>query len=153
MEKSVIEDLIDRYLNVSIQVHKKAGTLIKVQIGNEMTTDQYFILRYIFLGGKSTSSELADAFDVNKSAITAIINRMEDRRLIDRTRDLTDRRVVYLSLTEEGKELYQKAQDKVGELVASIITQFDETEITSFINTYEKLEKILDNRKREEWRD
>jgi hypothetical protein len=58
--------------------------------------------------------------------------------------------VVYLTLTKEGYSLYENCQEKVQLLVESIITQFKETEITSFINTYEKLAQILVNKKNEE---
>ncbi|MBS4211497.1 MULTISPECIES: MarR family winged helix-turn-helix transcriptional regulator [Neobacillus] len=150
MDNNTIQDLIDRYVNISFQVHKKAEALIKNQLGNELTNDQHYILRYIHQTGECTSTELAEVFQVNKSAITAIINRMTDRGLIQRTRDEKDRRVVYLTPTQEGVELFQSAQEKVHQLVESIITQFDETEITTFINTYEKLAQILDNKKQEE---
>lgn len=150
MNNNTIQDLIDRYVNISFQVHKKAEALIKNQLGNELTNDQHYILRYIHQTGECTSTELAEVFQVNKSAITAIINRMTDRGLIQRTRDEKDRRVVYLTLTKEGVELFQSAQEKVHQLVESIITQFDETEITTFINTYEKLAQILYNKKQEE---
>ena len=150
MENKTIQELIDRYVTLSFQVHKKAESLIKGQIGNELTNDQHYILRYIHQAKECTSSELADAFEVNKSAITAIINRMADRGLIQRTRDENDRRVVYLTLTDEGNALYQDCQEKVRLLVESIITQFDETEIVNFMNTYEKLASILSNKKKEE---
>ena len=150
MNNMVIQELIDRYVSVSFQVHKKAESLIKCQIGNDLTNDQHYILRYIHQSGKCTSSELAEAFEVNKSAITAIINRMVDRGLIQRTRDENDRRVVYLTLTPEGNELFEEAQEKIRLLVESIITQFEETEIKNFINTFEKLALILINKKKEE---
>ena len=150
MNKNMIQELIDRYITISFQVHKKAESLIKCQIGNNLTNDQHYILRYIHQSGSCTSTELADVFEVNKSAITATINRMVERGLIERTRDENDRRVVYLTLTAEGIELYQKAQDKIHHLVESIITQFKEPEIKAFINTYEKLAQILNNKKKEE---
>jgi DNA-binding MarR family transcriptional regulator len=150
MDKNIIQELIDRYVSVSFQVHKKAEDLIKGQIGDDLTNDQHYILRYIHQSKECTSTELADAFEVNKSAITAIINRMADRGLIQRTRDENDRRVVYLTLTKAGSTLYENCQEKVQQLVESIITQFDETEITNFINTYEKLAQILINKKKEE---
>nr|WP_084797933.1 MarR family transcriptional regulator [Neobacillus mesonae] len=150
MDNNMIQELINRYISISFQVHKKAESLIKCQIGNDLTNDQHYILRYIHQAGSCTSTELAEVFEVNKSAITAIINRMADRNLIERTRDENDRRVVYLTLTEEGIELYQKAQEKIRLLVESIITQFEEPEITAFINTYDKLAEILNNKKKEE---
>ncbi|WHY79613.1 MarR family transcriptional regulator [Neobacillus sp. WH10] len=146
MDKHIIQELIDRYTTVSFQVHKKAESLIKGQIGDDLTNDQHYVLRYISQSGECTSSELADAFEVNKSAITAIINRMADKGLIKRTRDENDRRVVYLTLTEEGKTLYHNCQEKIQFLVESIITQFEESEIRNFINTFEKLAGILANK-------
>ena len=148
MDKHTIQELIDRYTTVSFQVHKKAESLIKGQIGDDLTNDQHYVLRYIFHSGECTSSELADAFEVNKSAITAIINRMADKGLIKRTRDENDRRVVYLTLTEEGNTLYQNCQEKIQFLVESIITQFEESEIKNFIITFEKLAEILANKEK-----
>ncbi|MEH7494336.1 MarR family winged helix-turn-helix transcriptional regulator [Neobacillus niacini] len=150
MDKKIIQELIDRYVSVSFEVNKKAGSLIKCQMGEDLTIDQHYIIGYIQNSKECTSSELAEAFEVNKSAITAIINRLADRGLIERTRDENDRRVVYLSLSEKGIDLHHKTQEKVHLLVESFITQFDETEITNFITTYEKLALILTNMKKEE---
>jgi DNA-binding MarR family transcriptional regulator len=150
MNNKLIQELIDRYVSVSFQVHRKAEALIKGQISDDLTNDQHYILRYIHQSGECTSSKLAEAFEVNKSAITATINRMVDRGLIQRTRDDNDRRVVYLTLSDKGNELYQNAHEKVQLLVESIITQFEETEIKTFINTYEKLAKVLNNKKKVE---
>jgi DNA-binding MarR family transcriptional regulator len=150
MDKKIIQELIDRYVSVSFDVNKKAAFLLKCQISEDLTIDQHYILRYIQQSNNCTSTELAEAFDVNKSAITAIINRLADRGIIERTRDENDRRVVYLTLSEKGHELHHKTQEKVHLLVESFITKFDEAEITNFINTYEKLDLILTNMKNEE---
>jgi DNA-binding MarR family transcriptional regulator len=147
MNNDVIQELIDRYVTVSFQVQRKAESLIKGKIGDDLTNDQHYILRYIHRASVCTSTELADAFEVNKSAITATINRMVDRGLIQRTRDENDRRVVYLTLSDDGTKLFEETQEKVRLLVESIITQFEETEIKSFINTYEKLAQILITKK------
>ncbi|MHC0038109.1 MarR family winged helix-turn-helix transcriptional regulator [Pseudoneobacillus sp. C159] len=150
MSKAKIADLVNRYINVSHSVEKKAGALVKEQIGSDLTNDQHFTLRYINQVETCTSSELAEVFDVQKSAITAIIQRLWEKGLIERTRDEKDRRVVYLTLTEKGLELYQKAEQRIHHLVESLITQFDETEIKQFLDTFEKLNGILINYKLEE---
>lgn len=145
MEEIMIQELIDRYIAVSFKVTKKAESLIKEQIGDDLTNDQHYILRYIYQTEECTSSELAEVFKVNKSAITAIINRMADRGLIKRTRDESDRRVVYLTLTDEGNILFEKTEDRIHCLVESIITKFNIDEIQHFIQTYEKLADILNS--------
>lgn len=138
-----IKDLVDRYIAVSFSVEKKAASLVKNQIGSDLTNDQHFTLRYINQVGSCTSSELAEVFDVKKSAITAMITRMWEKGLIQRTRDENDRRVVYLTLTEKGNELYIKAEEKIHNLVESLINRFDQAEIQQFIETFEKLDKVL----------
>ncbi len=149
----MIQDLINRYVAVSFQVTKKAEALIKGQIGDVLTNDQHYILRYVYQKSVCTSSELADVFDVNKSAITAMINRMVERQLIERTRDENDRRVVYLTVTTEGKQLFEKTEEKIHSLVESIVNQFDTDEIRHFIQTYEKLAVILTEMKRKQLED
>lgn len=145
MKKIELNDLIKRYEAVSFLVNKRAEVLLRDQIGEVLTLDQHFTLRYIKNNGRVNSSELAEVFYVKKSAITAIINRLTHRELITRDRDPNDRRIVYLSLTDKGEDLYSKCEENVHQLVASFITKFDEKEITNFIETYEKLAGVLDH--------
>jgi DNA-binding MarR family transcriptional regulator len=142
-----IQNLVDRYIDVSFSVTKTADSLVKKQIGSDLTSDQHYMLRHINQVGSCTSSELAEVFDVKKSAITAIINRLFEKGLIKRTRDENDRRVVYLTLTDKGNKLYEKTEERIHKLVESFITQFDQAEITQFIETYEKLNHVLIERK------
>ncbi|RFU61048.1 MarR family winged helix-turn-helix transcriptional regulator [Peribacillus glennii] len=143
MASGKIQDLIDRYLWVSFYVSKMGESLIKEQINEDLTNDQHYTLRFIRQRGKCTSTDLAKAFNVNKSAITAIIARLVDKGLIERTRDKRDRRVVYLALTEYGNQLFLQTEQKINKHVESLITSFDDEEIQSFIGTYEKLSNIL----------
>ncbi|OIK16416.1 MarR family transcriptional regulator [Bacillus sp. MUM 116] len=143
MSKQSIQELVDRYITISFSVNKKGESLVKEQISSDLTSDQHYMLRYIRKSGTCTSSELAEVFEVKKSAITAIINRMWEKGLIKRTRDENDRRVVYLHLSEKGIDLFEQTENRIHKLVESIINQFDETEIKQFLDTYEKLNRVL----------
>ncbi len=145
MDGYLLNEIIRRYENVSFSVQKKAETLIKEEISEDLTSDQHFVLRYIHSKEECTSTELADVFHVKKSSVTAIINRLVNRGLIERRRDTDDRRIVYLSLSESGEELFELSQEKVHKLVASFIQKFDEEEIMQFMSTYEKLDGYLDD--------
>lgn len=145
MDKQKLQELINRYIRVSFSVTKKAELLIKDEIGDDLTYDQHYTLRYIKQRNNCTSSELAEVFAVNKSAITAIITRLADKGLIKRTRDETDRRVVYLNLTDNGHALFNQCEQRVQTLVEGFITKFNDEEINNFIETYEKLETLLND--------
>jgi len=143
MDHATIQDLTERYFQCAYEVWKRGEALVRDEIGEQLTTDQLYILRYINQRQKVTTTELADVFCVHKSAITAMITRLTEKGLIGRTPDLQDRRIIYLNLTQEGKELFHKLQDKVFKIINALITQFEADEIKQFIRTYEKLAKIL----------
>lgn len=143
MTDKIIKELINKYIELSFSVQRKAECLVKEQIGSDLTNDQHYTLRYISNVGSCTSSQLAEQFNVQKSAITAIITRLFEKGLIQRTRDENDRRVVYLTLTDKGNELFLQTEERIYKLVESFITQFEQEEITQFMKTYEKLNQIL----------
>jgi DNA-binding MarR family transcriptional regulator len=143
MAKANIKELVDLYVDVSFSVNTIADSLVKEQLGTDLTNEQHYTLRYINKVGSCTSTELAEVFEVKKSAITAIINRLFEKGLIDRTRDENDRRLVYLTLSTRGEKLFLKTEERVNNLVESIIGEFSEEEIVQFLKTYEKLNGIL----------
>ncbi|WP_066067079.1 MarR family winged helix-turn-helix transcriptional regulator [Neobacillus soli] len=143
MEDTSIKELVDSYINLTFSIEKNSVQLIKGQIRNDLTNDQHYILRYINQKEECTSSELAEVFHVKKSAITAIIERLWKKGFIQRTRDEQDRRVVYLTLTDDGKDLFQETELRIYQLVGSLINQFDQDEIEVFMKTYEKLNRII----------
>ena len=61
-----------------------------------------------------------------------------------RERDTRDRRVIYLRLTDTGRRFYEECTNKVHDVVAELISHFTENEINAFLNTYEKLAKVLE---------
>lgn len=144
MTKRDLSEIIERYEHLSFMIHKKGELLINEQIQSHLTHDQHITLHYIRKQAHCTSSDLAQLFHVNKSAITALTNRLVEKGLIDRQRDKEDRRLVHLSLTKKGEALYLACYEKIHSVVEGFITQFSEEEIETFMITYEKLAVILD---------
>ncbi|WNQ11363.1 MarR family transcriptional regulator [Paenibacillus aurantius] len=143
MDNEFLRQLIERYERATFVVNRRLNAMIKERMEEELTLDQYSTIRYIRGRGSCTSSELADSFCVGKSSITAIVNRLADKDLIRRLPDEKDRRVTYLTLTEEGERLAQAGEEKIQELLSGYLQHFDEEEARQFIQTYEKLARVL----------
>jgi DNA-binding MarR family transcriptional regulator len=60
--------------------------------------------------GPLSQQQLADSLDFDKSHLVAQIDRLEERDLLERTRDPSDRRRNRLALTAAGKELLEELQ-------------------------------------------
>lgn len=141
---------IERYEAVWFKMNKSLNTMIKQQIDPHLTLDQYSLLASINQAGKCTPTELSDLFSVNKSAITAMITRLEGKGLIERIRDEKDRRVVYLSMTEEGKAMCERGKMNIARELGYIMQQCSESEIETFITSFEKLAVLMEQEERKE---
>ncbi|MDN4527254.1 MarR family winged helix-turn-helix transcriptional regulator [Fictibacillus fluitans] len=133
------KSIFGRYEAASFTVNKRFGSMIKEQLQDVLTVEQQMTLSYIKRFGSCTTTELAEAFCVQKSAITAIVTRLAEKGYIHRIRDEKDRRIVYLKLTEEGLKVFQWGEEKVFEVVSPYLKTFSEEEIETFLTLYEKL--------------
>ncbi|MFD2615362.1 MarR family winged helix-turn-helix transcriptional regulator [Paenibacillus gansuensis] len=143
MDSKLLSQLIDRYFSSMNTVQRAMNVMITERMPKHLTSDQFCILKYIGEQEQCTSSELSEVFFVGKSSITAMINRLAEKELIVRHPDEKDRRVTYLALTEEGKRLSQELNRTIEQLLAKYIVHFEEEEALAFINTLEKLGKVL----------
>lgn len=70
----------------------------------------YVVLTALVEQPVRTQAALAQAINADKSRIIAVLDGLQDRGLIDRQPDETDRRVHMLSLTPAGDELRRSVQ-------------------------------------------
>jgi len=147
INRTDINLIIDRYVSINFSVNRKFDQLIRQEIGDVLTTEQHFTLRHINNVKVCTSTELAIVFGVKKSAITPIVNRLVEKGWVERTRDEKDRRVIYLSLTPEGNVIFVDMEKKIQSVIESVISKFDHAEIQNFLDTYAKLDRLIEESK------
>ncbi|GAA0355566.1 MarR family winged helix-turn-helix transcriptional regulator [Bacillus horti] len=138
-----LSNLVQRYIQVHLFASRKLGTLISSELGEELTLEQNYALRYLSGKEQCTVSELAVELHVKPSAVTAQMNRLVARGYVNRLRDEKDRRVVYLSLSEKGLAIFKESEEKMNEMIKPYLEQISEDELKQFILTYEKLEEII----------
>ncbi|WP_379133607.1 MarR family winged helix-turn-helix transcriptional regulator [Paenibacillus sp. sgz500958] len=134
---------IDRYIDAYLTVTRRINAQIRDSISEDLTSDQFLILRLIDGQELCTSSYLAESFAVGKSSITAMINRLVEAGMIERTRDENDRRQVYLSITEYGRTVYEGASKQVQDIVSPYLFHFAKDDIEMFIRMFEKLGSLM----------
>jgi DNA-binding MarR family transcriptional regulator len=71
---------------------------------NEITLDQFHILRHI-RRGRGSVSELAEIQQISRPAISQTVDILVDKGLVSRQTDADDRRYIRLELTPTGNEL------------------------------------------------
>lgn len=80
-----------------------------------ITTPQLLILKQIESEGILTVSQLAKQISLKQTTVTDILNRLEKKDLIRRTRDAHDRRKVLIEGTKRGRKLLDAAPSPMQE--------------------------------------
>lgn len=84
--------------------------------------------------------EIAQMLAIGKSAVTKTVDRLEERDLITRERDATDRRTVYATLTKDGSRAFVAAQPIFDGAVNRHFTQqLDASELGSLQQMTERI--------------
>lgn len=79
-------------------------------VGNDVTGPQIYLLEILNEQGPTKMSDLAEQLKVTVGAVTLQADRSIKCGLVTRERSTTDRRVVLLSITEEGRVLVTKTR-------------------------------------------
>jgi long-chain acyl-CoA synthetase len=85
----------------------------------DLSMPQYRVLA-ILAGGSSAASGLAKSLDVRPPSVTALIDGLVARGLVDRRQEDNDRRRVALRITDDGARLIVEADRAVEEQLAHI---------------------------------
>ena len=75
-------------------------------------------------GERLISTQLADKVGVTRSAISQMVNRLSEKGLVQRLPDDVDRKIAYIELTGNAKELYNAQRKRMGEVVAKVVADF-----------------------------
>jgi len=69
-----------------------------------LTESQLNVLEYFLAAERMKPSDLIPYLATTPAAVTTLLDRMEKNGLIERVRDDRDRRIVWIHVTEKGKE-------------------------------------------------
>src|SRR3954447_6217725 len=100
-----------------------AGSQRLVRLGISMT--HFHVLTLLRHHDAMPMGKLADILDASMSSATGIIDRMEERGLVERVRVPDDRRVVLVRPTQAGLDLVDEVELVKSEVMISAISRLD----------------------------
>lgn len=109
---------------------------------HDLTHAQWVPLYKLFRGECATSAELARDLQLDPAAVTRALDRLEAKGLVKRTRSRTDRRVVQLALTAEGRRVAPLVPAALAEVFNAHLAGFSAAEWAMLIDL---LQRMLSN--------
>jgi DNA-binding MarR family transcriptional regulator len=99
----------------------------------DVTAAQFGVMARLAFGMANSPSVLCKMMQYDPGAMTRMMDRLEAKGFIQRTRDLEgDRRSVRLELTAQGKEMFPKIQARVVNVLNRLLQGFSAKEVKQF---------------------
>lgn len=108
-----------------------------------LTSPQLLILRSVDESGKQTIRQLSKQANMSQATATSILDRLEARGLIVRTRDSVDKRKVHAELTEQGKILLAQAPQLLHQDVIEQLESLAPWEQTLLLSSLQRLSQMM----------
>ena len=88
-------------------------------------------------------SDISDALDLPRPGVTRTVKEMEQKGYLRKLASSDDRRVTYISITEEGRELSRKYDENYFSELSAYLDDISEEEADCMIRTIGKFYEII----------
>jgi len=118
-------------------IHKRPSSCMN------LTISQLKVLRLLAVEGNFKMKDITEHLGIASSSATELIDKMIKEKLVERYRDIYDRRVVRVKLTEEGKRLTEDFRKTKYNLWLSVVKKLDKKDFNDVFNVSTLLYNIL----------
>ncbi|MCT7377341.1 MarR family winged helix-turn-helix transcriptional regulator [Chelativorans salis] len=108
-----------------------------------LTTPQLIVLEIVAAAGRLTPKDIAARAGVGQATATALVDKLEARGLVTRTRGEQDRRVVWVAPTEAGLEMLKAAPDPLQRTFSEQFEALPDWEQAMVVAALEKVGAML----------
>jgi DNA-binding MarR family transcriptional regulator len=128
------------------QVHRathRIGLHIE-RLGAGVNQGEAHILAHLAASDGATVAELHRAFAHKRSTLTSILDRLEERGLVDRRTDARDRRTFVISLTAQGRTLARRLSSHLAAFEASVLKRVSSRDAAAFARVLDALDETAE---------
>lgn len=137
---SRVADIIDNIRRVFQAVNERSK-LAEKETG--VTGPQLWAIKTIAECGPVKGAELARRMYLHPTTVVGILDRLEARGLVVRTRSTVDRRIVEVALTEQGKDMVATSPDVAQGLLVKGLEALPEEKLLRISDSLDELVAIL----------
>lgn len=127
--------------------HLKMSTSLSASVFGFLKTIHNHAVKQTFKDEEKTVMRLNDLFEkihVSRPAISKILKECEMKEYVFRIASESDKRYVYVGLTEYGEKVLHQAECEINSSIQWMISQFDENEKEQMKNLIIKINQVLD---------
>jgi DNA-binding MarR family transcriptional regulator len=129
-----------RRITRSIALHSRQLAAV-----SHITAPQLVCLRTVIELGPLTATAISREMHVSPSTVVGILDRLEDKGLVRRERGREDRRIVFVTATDEGRALAASAPSPLQKHLADGLNALPELEQATITLALERIVTLIEN--------
>jgi MarR family transcriptional regulator, 2-MHQ and catechol-resistance regulon repressor len=134
--------------NLPFLILMQTSKAIHERIKEEMTKNklgitEFSVLEVLYQKGKQTIQQIGNCILVSSGSMTYVIDKLEQRGLLSRNACPDDRRVIHVTLTDEGNELMNEIMPKYHEVVNHMFDSLNSDEAETLVQLLKKVRNVV----------
>lgn len=98
-------------------------------------------------GKRLISTQLADRLDITRSAISQLVNRLEERNMVKRVADDVDRKIAYIEMTDYAMERYEATKKCLFAFTGKCVERMGEERFEQMCSMLDEFLSIIEDEK------
>lgn len=129
---STVNDILVNLVN---EIWELEGKAIITEEFKDLTNNDMHVIEAIGTGEGSNMSSIAKKLNITVGTLTSSINRLVNKKYVQRYRSEKDRRVVLVKLLERGLMAYEHHADYHRRMTEAVLNRLTEDEIPVLMKT------------------
>ncbi|TAH21593.1 MAG: MarR family transcriptional regulator [Cytophagales bacterium] len=137
------QEQIDEIRDFNRFYAKVIGLLDKTFLNSEYSLTEVRVLLEIYKQSGILANDIMNSLQIDKGYLSRILKKFEKKQMITKKQSDTDRRAIYLELTEFGKKEFLEVDTATNLQIDTIFSHFSEAEQQTLIENMNKIKNIL----------
>jgi DNA-binding MarR family transcriptional regulator len=116
-----------------------------------LSTSQLLVLELLAEDSAHTVGTITERVGLAQGTVTSMIDRLEERGLVERRRNATDRRQVNVTLTEQGRKLQDLAPTALQTRFLANFSRLQDWEKTAILSSLQRVADLMDAKDLDAW--
>jgi DNA-binding MarR family transcriptional regulator len=125
------------------EIRRKLVKTTLAHIDVDVTPLHFEILRLLEEEGKLHVAEIGEKLHLAKAQMTHLIDKLADLNMVERKTDVTDRRTINITLTDEGRTFLEAHKNRLVRTAMETMSRLTDEELEDLENTLKKLRDML----------
>lgn len=138
--QEITEDLAQMLGEIVKALHQQFRSQFRQFTGNlDLTVPQILLLKTLIFQGPSSISDLAERLNLANSTVSGIVDRLERDGFVIRVRDETDRRIVFVQLTDRAEQFKEQVPQFHQKFLNELLQGIEEAKLRQMADSFQTL--------------